>query len=186
MKIHKRTEQYIKALQQAGSIHDQCKSAAITIRMCSRGTIFIAGNGGSAAEASHLTAELVGKYKSPNRSTYDAVNLSADSGVVTAIANDFGYDHVFSKQIQASNSYNDGLVIVFSTSGNSQNIINAAEIAEDYEYKLITFTGPTGKLVGSGCANIIAPVQDTAFIQEIHLHAIHLICELLEESVDDD
>ncbi len=142
-------------------------------------TIFFAGNGGSAAECEHIAGELVGRYKK-NRKPYKAISLTTDTSVITCIANDFGYDKIFARQLQGLGQKGD-LLIAFSTSGNSKNIANVLKMAKNLNIKSICLLGNKGGL----CKNLsnysyIVPSNSTANIQEVHHLIGHIFCSLVE------
>lgn len=143
--------------------------------------ILICGNGGSAADSQHFAAELTGRYKR-ERKGLRAIALSTDTSALTAIGNDYGYNHVFSRQVEALAMQGD-VVIGISTSGNSQNIINALEVANKIGCITLSLSGRDGGLIKNLCDySIIAPSDDTPRIQEIHILCIHILCELIEKS----
>lgn len=143
--------------------------------------IMFAGNGGSAADAQHLAAELVVRYKANSkRPSFPALSLSSDASVVTAGGNDFGYENVFSQQVEALGAKGDVLILI-STSGNSKNLIRAAEVAKEKEIVTLGLLGGTGGGLLSYCNSaIIVPSLVTARIQEAHIMIGHIWCELLE------
>jgi D-sedoheptulose 7-phosphate isomerase len=144
------------------------------------GKILACGNGGSAADALHLAEELVGKFNKPRRSL-PAISLAADPTLLTCIANDFGFDQVFSRQIEGLGNAQDVLV-VFSTSGNSKNIELALQAAKTKEMKSIALLGKDGgKVRGLATIDIIVPSYTTARIQEVHTLILHMWLETLEE-----
>lgn len=143
-----------------------------------RRKILIAGNGGSAAEAQHLSDELVGRYRADRR-PYPAVALTADSMVLTCIGNDYGFEHVFSRQVEALGCAGD-VFIGLTTSGSSRNILRAAEEARKRGLKIVAFTGLKGPFKDMADIAVVSPSEKAAIVQELHLHAIHLICEALE------
>lgn len=146
------------------------------------GAVFVCGNGGSASQAEHLAGELVGRFKK-ERDSFRVFALTADSAVVTALANDYGYDEVFSRQLNGMARKGDGL-LALSTSGESKNIVRACETAKKKGARVFALTGQGGGTVGVVSDVCLAvPDSDTARIQEIHLVAIHLICELVEEAM---
>ncbi len=146
--------------------------------------VIVFGNGGSAAQAQHLAAELAGKY-GPARRPFPCIALTADSSVVTCIANDFGYDNLFSRQVQAFTQAGD-IVIGITTSGKSPNVIKALDIANDLGALTIAMTGSAG-LVGGRAAHVLAvPGDSTARIQEAHAFIMHYWCDRLEERIADD
>lgn len=141
--------------------------------------ILICGNGGSAADSQHFAAELTGRYKR-ERKGLCAIALSTDTSALTAIGNDYGYEYVFSRQVEALATKGD-VVIGISTSGNSQNIINALEVANGLGCITISLSGKDGGVIKNLCDySLIAPSDDTPRIQEIHILCIHILCELIE------
>lgn len=151
-------------------------------RLRSGRTLFIAGNGGSAAEAQHFAAELIGRYKCERRG-YPAVALTTDTSVLTAIGNDYGFEKIFSRQLEAL-AYGEDVFIGLSTSGNSENILTAVETARARNLFVINLLGKDGgRLRGLGDIDIIVPLNDTARIQELHLCIIHDLCERLDATL---
>ena len=143
------------------------------------GKILIFGNGGSAADAQHIAAELVGRYKL-ERKGLSAVALSTDTSSLTAIANDYGYEHVFDRQIEALANPED-VAIAISTSGNSSNVINALQLEKNIGCKSIVLSGSSGGKMNNICdVNLIIPSKDTARIQEMHILVGHIICHLID------
>jgi phosphoheptose isomerase len=148
--------------------------------------LLVCGNGGSAADAEHLVAELVGRYRDERRGL-PAVALVAGSATVTALANDYGYDRVFARQVEALARPGDVLFAI-STSGRSPNVVEAARAARSLGCRVVAFTGAeAGPLTALADAGIAAPSTITARIQEVHALCIHAICESLDERlrVDD-
>jgi len=145
-----------------------------------KGKIIFMGNGGSAADAQHLAAELVGRFKE-NRAPLAAMALSVNTSTITAVGNDFGFAQIFSRQVESLASNLDILVGI-STSGKSKNIINAIKIAKKSKIKTIGFLGCDGgelkKLVD---IPLIISSSDTPRIQEMHLLSGHIICEIVEQ-----
>ncbi|MFH1455962.1 MAG: D-sedoheptulose 7-phosphate isomerase [archaeon] len=147
--------------------------------------ILVFGNGGSAGDAQHLAAELVGRYKK-ERKGLSAIALTTDSSILTAIANDYGYDYVFSRQVEANCQPGD-LVIGITTSGNSPNVLLAFDKAKDIGAQTICFTGKNGgKSVERSDICIVVPSDNTPRIQETHIALIHIICEILENTLFQD
>lgn len=164
---------------QIGQITRICEVVVETLQ--GGGTVYTAGNGGSAAQAMHLSEELIGRYRQ-NRPALRAVCLNTDPTAVTCIANDFGFEQVFSRQCEALLRDRD-LLVVLSTSGNSLNIVNALRIAGERGAKTIGLLGKTGGECLSHCGHaIVVPGGDSAHVQEAHLVLLHLICEAVEES----
>jgi D-sedoheptulose 7-phosphate isomerase len=145
------------------------------------GTIYTCGNGGSAADAQHFSAELINMYKHKDRRPLPSVALTNDSSVLTSIGNDFGAHLIFVKQVQALCRKSDVLV-AFSTSGNSDNILRAIDAAKENGAKTIGITGETGgKMKEKVDLLINIPSKETPHIQEGTLPAYHLICDLIEQ-----
>jgi D-sedoheptulose 7-phosphate isomerase len=143
------------------------------------GKILIMGNGGSAADAQHIAAELVGRYKT-ERKGFSAIALSTDTSVITSIANDFGYNNVFSRQVEAI-AKKDDVVIGISTGGTSSNIVNALTLANNIGCKTIGFSGKEGGDFINLCdVNLLVKSNDTPRIQEMHILFGHIICHLIE------
>ena len=143
--------------------------------------ILIFGNGGSAADAQHIAAEIVGRYKT-NRKGLPAIALTTDSSAMTAIANDFGYLHVFERQIEALGRRDDVLIGI-STGGSSANVINGVKLGRTLNCKTIGFSGKDGGDLNSLChVNIVVPSDDTPRIQEMHIVIGHTICQLIDEA----
>ncbi|MHC4428752.1 MAG: D-sedoheptulose-7-phosphate isomerase [Planctomycetota bacterium] len=144
------------------------------------GTLYTAGNGGSAAHALHLAEELIGRYRS-NRPPRRAVCLCADPTALTCIANDFGYEEVFARPCRALLGPGD-VLLVLSTSGKSPNLVRALEAARERNAKTIGLLGPEPAACGPLCdLTLHAQGADSAHIQEAHQVVIHMICELMEE-----
>ena len=145
-------------------------------------TIFWCGNGGSASDAQHLAGELVGRFIG-DRKALKSISLNADSAVMTCIVNDYGYEHIFSRQVEGLGVEGDVLVGI-TTSGNSENVLNALEVAN--QKKMITI-GLLGK--GGGRASsmvneaILINSNTTARIQEMHITIGHILCDLIEEGL---
>ncbi|TGL59620.1 D-sedoheptulose 7-phosphate isomerase [Leptospira sarikeiensis] len=160
-------------IEQAGKIASEVLRKGNMILFC--------GNGGSSCDASHIAAELVVRYKSGNeRRALPAISLSADSAVLTACSNDYGYEDVFSRQVEAFGKPGD-LLVGLSTSGNSKNVISATEAAKKIGMKTISLLGGDGgKLKGMADLDLIIPRKETARIQESHILIGHIICSIIE------
>ena len=147
--------------------------------------LLIIGNGGSAADAQHIAAEIVGRYKQ-DRPAYAALALTTDTSALTAIANDYDFDRVFSRQVEALGNPGDVLLAI-STSGNSKNVIEAAKAAQARNLVVIALTGRDGGALGKMLRpqdfhlNVAHP--RTMRIQEIHLLAIHCLCEVVDNVI---
>jgi D-sedoheptulose 7-phosphate isomerase len=158
--------------------------AAVQITECLRkgGKILFFGNGGSAADAQHLAAELVGRF-GENRSALAAIALSTDTSILTAVGNDYGYEKVFSRQIEALGQKGD-TAIAISTSGSSPNVLEAVEVARSKGIRTIGFTGETGgKMKDRVDILFRVPSRSTSRIQETHILLGHILCELVEREL---
>jgi D-sedoheptulose 7-phosphate isomerase len=146
------------------------------------GKVLAFGNGGSAADAQHFTAELVGRYRAERRALA-AIALSTDTSAVTAIANDYGYEQVFARQIEALGRLGD-VALGITTSGTSPNVVAGLEAALARGIATVALTGGTGGRVAAlAHAPIVVPGTVTARIQEVHRTLLHAICELIEERI---
>lgn len=147
------------------------------------GRLLLCGNGGSAADAQHMAAEFVGRFKNPDRRGLPALALSADSAVMTAWSNDYGYELAFARQVEAFGQPGDVLLGI-STSGRSRNLVRAFEAARGRGMTCIALTGGDGgDLRALADVALIVPSADTQHIQEVHVVAMHALCELVEEHV---
>jgi D-sedoheptulose 7-phosphate isomerase len=141
--------------------------------------VLLCGNGGSAADAQHIAAELVGRYEL-HRRAWPSIALTTDTSALTALSNDFGYEEVFARQIQAL-AGEDDVLIALSTSGASANVIKAAEAARKLSCRTIALTGGTGEPLASLCDIAVSvPSQRTSRIQEAHITIGHLWCEMVD------
>jgi len=146
------------------------------------GKLLLLGNGGSAADAQHIAAELVGRYKI-DRAPIPAIALTTDSSILTSISNDYGFEQVFERQIEALATEID-VVIGISTSGRSKNIIKAINLANKKGCSTISLCGGDGGFLKKICnVSIIAPSNETERIQEIHIFVGHTICDLIEQNI---
>ena len=144
------------------------------------GTLFFAGNGGSAADAQHLATEYVVRYQT-TRPAMRAIALTTDTSLLTACANDLGFDEVFSRQVEALAEPGD-LLVLHSTSGESPNVIRAAQAAKARGVTVVAFLGKGGGQVKElADVALVIPAEDTARIQELHLAIEHVICDLVED-----
>jgi D-sedoheptulose 7-phosphate isomerase len=154
---------------------------AVTKALEQDGTVYLCGNGGSAADAQHIAGELVGRFRR-ERKALAAVALSTDTSVITCIANDYAYEKVFARQVEALVGEGD-ILWAFSTSGSSANIIAAAEAAKKKGAYAIAFTGKiNSRLEQIADICFCADNESTARSQEIHQLAYHIICDLVEQS----
>jgi D-sedoheptulose 7-phosphate isomerase len=146
------------------------------------GKILLCGNGGSASDSQHLAAELVVRFQKDRRAIA-AIALTTNTSILTAIGNDYGYEKVFSRQLEALANNND-LLIAISTSGKAKNVKEAVKKAKEMGLKTIAFTGENGKEFAKSCdLSIIVPSSNTARIQESHICIGHILCELIEETL---
>jgi len=144
--------------------------------------VLLCGNGGSAADAQHIAAELVGRFKR-ERKGLPAIALTTDASIMTAVANDYWYDLLFSRQVEALGKQGDALILI-TTSGNSVNLIRAAEKANLIGMETIGFLGKDGgKLKDIINLSIIVPGEEAARIQEVHILIAHIICDLVEQEL---
>jgi D-sedoheptulose 7-phosphate isomerase len=165
------------AVARAAELMAECLLADHKILAC--------GNGGSAADAQHFAAEMVGRFER-ERPEIPAISLSTDTSILTAIANDYSYEQVFAKQVRALGAPGDVLLAI-STSGNSANVIAAVEAAHDREMRVVALTGKGGGRIGAMLAahdvHLCVPHERTARIQEVHLLMIHCICDAIDHTL---
>jgi len=184
-----RVKQFLKTsgdlkYQVAETLSEEILHAAYSIRDClsAGGKLLLMGNGGSAADSQHIAAELIGRFKK-ERKAIPALALTVDSSSLTALGNDYGFEFIFSRQIEALANPNDA-VIGISTSGNSKNIIRALNLAREIGAKTIGLMGNNGgKMKDCVDIGIIVPSNDTARIQEVHITIGHIICEIIEQDL---
>ena len=159
------------------------KIAAVIISALRAGNkLLIVGNGGSAADAQHIAAEIVGRYKQ-DRPAYAAIALTADTSALTAIANDYGFEQVFARQIAGLGQRGD-VLLALSTSGRSPNILAALRVARERGLVTVGFTGIKGEALGALCDHLLAaPSDDTPVVQQIHLAVAHGICDEIEQTM---
>jgi D-sedoheptulose 7-phosphate isomerase len=149
------------------------------------GKILACGNGGSACDAQHFAAEMVGRFER-ERPELPAISLATDTSILTAVANDYAYEQVFAKQVRALGAAGD-ILIAISTSGNSANVIAAVEAARDREMRIVAFTGKDGGRIGAMLTpldvELRVPHERTARIQECHLLMIHCLCDAIDNTL---
>jgi D-sedoheptulose 7-phosphate isomerase len=146
------------------------------------GRLLVAGNGGSAAEAQHLAAELVGRLRD-ERMPLSAIALTADSSAVTAISNDYGFDEVFARQVRAHGRPGDVLLLL-STSGRSPNLLAAAAAAREIGVRTWALCGPGPNPLADACDEALCcPAEDSQVVQELHLISVHVMCEYLDREL---
>lgn len=170
---------YAKLKEQAAEIADIADK--IAGRMRRGGKVMLCGNGGSAADAQHLAAELQGRYLK-ERSPLAAIALTANTSTLTAIGNDYDFAEVFARQVRALGKPGDVLVAI-STSGNSRNVVEAVKAAKSIGMFTVGLTGASGGALRKTCdAAVCVPSDHTPRIQEMHMGVGHMICELIEDS----
>ncbi len=157
--------------------------ATLLVETFSRGgKLLVMGNGGSAADAQHFVAEIVGRFKMERRGL-PAIALSTDTSILTALGNDYGFDRIFHRQVEALAVAGD-LVIGISTSGNSPNVLQALELAREKGCRTVGLLGKDGGSIKNVChLALIVPSDDTPRIQEGHITIIHIVCDLLEKTL---
>ena len=162
-------------------IETACEMITTTVKNGNK--VLFAGNGGSAADAQHLAAELTGRFVK-ERKALPGIALTVDTSAMTAIANDYHYDRVFARQVEAFAKPGD-LFIGISTSGNSQGILNAFETAAQYGCKTLGLSGRDGGKMNGACdLNIVVPSNTTARIQEMHILIGHIMCQAVDNLFD--
>jgi D-sedoheptulose 7-phosphate isomerase len=192
MNLHERIVSQFTANAEASQdtlmrLGDLIEAAAVRLANCllSDGKILCCGNGGSAAEAQHFSSELLNRYER-DRPGLPAIALTTDTSALTSIANDYRFDEVFAKQIRALGHSNDTLVI-YTTSGNSANILSAATAAHDRDMSIIALSGrdggPLAPLLRETDLEIRVPSESTARIQEVHLLITHCFCDLIDHQL---
>ena len=160
----------------------QTIAAAVVAALRSGNKLLIAGNGGSAADAQHIAAEIVGRYKQ-DRPAWAAIALTTDTSALTAIANDYGFEQVFARQVEGLGQRGD-VLLALSTSGRSPNILTALRTARTRGLVTIGFTGSKGEALGALCDYLlVSPGDDTAIVQKIHLAVAHGICDEIEQTM---
>ena len=175
------SEELRGVLSRAEEYHLQIKQIAKHLKKAFKDghQVLVAGNGGSAAEAQHLSDEMVGRYKK-DRPAYPVIALTADTAVITCIGNDYGFDQIFARQVDALGRKGD-VFIGLTTSGTSKNILAAASAASERGMTVVAFMGQLGTFKDVADYALTVPSETGARIQEMHLHAIHLLCEEFEE-----
>ena len=170
-----------RATQDAALLAAARKIASVIIAALRAGNkLLIIGNGGSAADAQHIAAEIIGRYKQ-DRPAYAAIALTTDTSALTAIANDYGFEQVFARQVAGLGNRGD-VLLALSTSGRSANILAALRTAREHGLTTIGFTGARGEALGALCDHLlVAPSDATPVIQQIHLTVAHGICDEIEQ-----
>lgn len=186
-----RTEHVVRVLQAAAAAHERmtaqaaavaAAAAAIAAAMQAGRTVFAFGNGGSAADAQHFAAEMVGRYEAERRAL-PAIALTTDTSALTAIGNDYGFERVFARQLEALGRSGD-VAIGISTSGNSPNVLRGLEAANRLGLVTIALTGRGGDAAKLATWHVAVDEDRTARVQEVHATVLHAICELVERELN--
>jgi D-sedoheptulose 7-phosphate isomerase len=172
-----------RAAQDATMLTAARKIAQVIVSSLRSGhKLLLVGNGGSAGDAQHIAAEIVGRYKR-ERPAWPAIALTTDTSALTAISNDYGFEQVFARQIAGLGRRGD-ILLALSTSGRSPNILAALRVAHEHGLITIGFTGTRGAAMGVACDHLlVAPSDDTPVIQQIHLAVAHGICDEVEQAL---
>jgi D-sedoheptulose 7-phosphate isomerase len=185
--IDKEFEAHLKTIKAViGSMETPLQEASklIVETLKSGNKVLLCGNGGSAADAQHIAAELTGRYKSERRGL-PAIALTTDTSALTAISNDYGYAKVFDRQVEALANKGD-LLIGISTSGNSDNIISALTTAKELGCTTLGLSGRDGGKMNALCdVNLVVPSDDTPRIQEMHILFGHILCQIVDDAFSD-
>ena len=169
-----------RLLSQAPVLTDVATRLVETLR--SGHKVLVVGNGGSAAEAQHFAAELVGRFKR-NRAPYAVLALTTDTAILTAVANDYGYQEVFARQVTAFGQPDD-MLLAFSTSGESENLLYAARAGRSRQMTVVAITGElSNSLEMLSDVTLKMPLFDTALVQELHMIITHILCDIVETSL---
>lgn len=178
-------EESIKVKQLAQEVMTEAIAEAAVLMfnaLANDGKILVCGNGGSAADAQHFAAEMTGRFER-ERMELAAIALTTDTSALTAIGNDYGFDHIFSKQVRALGRAGDVLLGI-STSGNSTNVIEAIKAAHERDMRVVAFTGRDGGKIAAmlrdGDVLLNVPYPRTARIQEVHIVLVHAICDIID------
>jgi D-sedoheptulose 7-phosphate isomerase len=182
--LNRSTSEHLSLVSSIAEFTPNISKITLTIvRAFSRGNkLLIFGNGGSAADAQHIAAELVGRFIT-ERDALPAIALTTDSSILTSVGNDYGYEHVFSRQVEAIAKPGD-VVVGISTSGNSANVLKALVAAQQLNCHTVGLLGKDGgKIKEIADASIIIPSSNTARIQEMHILIGHLLCEAIDYAI---
>lgn len=183
-KIRAAIEQHQAAAAALASDHSAIEPIArlISSTVLGGGKVLICGNGGSAADSQHIAGEFVGRFKKERRAIA-AVALSTDTSILTCLGNDYGFDSVFARQVEALGRKGD-LLLGISTSGSSPNVLKAAQKARELGMSVVGFLGEKEGSIAAHCDLVFrSPSQDTPRVQEMHILAAHIICGLVEDEV---
>lgn len=183
--IHDHLEQHLRTIQLVSQhlVQDIERSCSLTVDALTTGKkILVMGNGGSAADAQHMAAEFVGRFLL-ERKGLPAIALTTDTSILTAVGNDYGFDEIFKRQVEALAQPGD-VVIGISTSGHSNNVFHALTAANEIGCRTIGLLGRDGgNIAGIVDVDLTVPVQETPRIQEAHLTIIHILCDLVERNL---
>ncbi|EOI0631153.1 D-sedoheptulose 7-phosphate isomerase [Campylobacter jejuni] len=180
--VEKEWQEHQKIAQESEILKGQIAKIGELLCGCLKknGKILICGNGGSAADAQHFAAELSGRYKK-ERKALAGIALTTDTSALGAIGNDYGFEFVFSRQVEALGNENDVLIGI-STSGKSPNVLEAFKKAKELNMLCLGFSGKGGGMMNKLCDyNLVVPSDDTARIQEMHILIIHTLCQIIDE-----
>jgi D-sedoheptulose 7-phosphate isomerase len=186
-----RAETVVRILNEAAAAHQRMAgnvapvvavAEAISNSLRQGGSVLVFGNGGSAADAQHFTAELIGRYEQ-ERKAWPAIALTTDTSALTAIGNDYGFDRVFARQLEALGKAGD-VAIGISTSGDSPNVLRALETANERGLVSVALTGRGGEAGRIAAHHIAVQEARTARVQEVHATLLHVICELVERELN--
>lgn len=170
----------VQSTELLATTHAIARAVADALRAGNK--LLLIGNGGSAADAQHIAAEIVGRYKQ-ERPGWAAIALTTDTSALTAIANDYGFEQVFARQVQGLAKRGD-VLFALTTSGRSPNILAALKVARDLGVTTIGFTGMKGETMRASCDQLfVAPTDDTPVVQQIHMMAMHAICDDVEQAL---
>jgi len=170
----------VQSTELLATTHAIARAVADALRAGNK--LLLIGNGGSAADAQHIAAEIVGRYKQ-ERPGWAAIALTTDTSALTAIANDYGFEQVFARQVQGLARRGD-ILFALTTSGRSPNILAALKTARDMGVTTVGFTGTKGEGMHASCDLLfVSPTDDTPVIQQIHMMAMHAICDDVEQAL---
>jgi phosphoheptose isomerase len=184
-KLNRAIGNSVQTLESLRNLEPQVRSAADLIEQCLRAgnKLLVCGNGGSATDASHFATELVVRF-AKDRRALPAICLASDSGILTAAANDYGFDEIFARQVAAFGVPGD-VLICLTTSGKSKNLIRALEEANARKLKTIAFLGRDGgSTIGIADVDLLVKSDSTARVQEAHQLLLHVLCEIIESRLD--
>jgi D-sedoheptulose 7-phosphate isomerase len=175
--LRERVDLFVRVAELAPAVEQAAAVCVTSLR--AGGTVWACGNGGSAAEAQHFAAELVGRYKR-ERDALRVVCLADNAATLTSVANDYEFADVFARQVRGMAKRGD-VLLAFTTSGNSENVVRAASVARAAGVTVVALTGASGGRVAGECDIAIrVPDQETPLIQEAHLAVVHVLCDLIE------